>query len=194
RPYLSAGGYHSVFGAGPGTRAPGIPLLAAPPAPAAEPPNELVNEPTGEVCFLSGCTQSEPSIAVSGSKVVIGFNDSSGHFDGTNDISGYSYSVDGGMHWMDGGSLPLAGGGDSLSGDPALVFCNRSFYYASLYRTPGCSSGASVSETEPNDDFMHANQVSLGDDFVGNIESSSDVDAVRFFAPGGTLLEVTVLG
>src|SRR5439155_5254233 len=89
RPYLSAGGYYSLFGAGPGTRAPGAPLPAAPRAPVSGSPNELVNDPTGEACFPfpGGCTQSEPSIAVSGSNVVIGFNDSKGSFDGTHDIS-----------------------------------------------------------------------------------------------------------
>ena len=46
-----------------------------------------VNDSRGEVCG-SGCTQSETSIAVSGTDVVIGFNDSRGLFDGTDDISG----------------------------------------------------------------------------------------------------------
>src|SRR5439155_11697452 len=53
-------------------------------------------------------------------------------------------------------------------------------------------------EIEPNDDFSHANPVSLGDDFVGNVSSSSDVfdvDFVTFSAPAGTLLDATtVLG
>jgi len=107
-------------------------------------PNILVNDPTGESCG-GGCTQSGESIAVSGSSVVIGFNDSKGTFDGTNNVSGYAYSTDGGMSFIDGGVLPSAGTGDVLLGNPALVFCNGSFYYASLYRTGSGSTTPDVS-------------------------------------------------
>ena len=196
RPFLSAGGYYSLFGAGEITRAPEIRLHGATRAPVPELPNKLVNDPSGEECG-SGCVQSEPSIAVSGIHVVIGFNDIiRGAFDGSNDYAGYSYSVDGGMNWIDGGALPLAGGGDALFGDPALVSCKGSFYYASLYRAPQtqCSStGTIVEETEPNDVLDEANQVSLGDDFRGTISSSSDADFVGFFAPAGTILQVTTV-
>ena len=89
----------------------------------------------------AGFWQAEPSIAVAGDTVVIGFNDTryrDAH-------SGYAYSTDGGATWTDGSPLPRAGGGDRTLGDPALVACAGVFFYASLYFRPGFGSAVSVS-------------------------------------------------
>jgi hypothetical protein len=198
-PYLSSGAYAYLVRRDELSGRAATPLAGEARAPTPEGPNRLVNDPTGEDCFFSGCTQNEPSIAAFGTDIVIGFNDSKRSFDGTIDSSGYSYSVDGGLTWTDGGTLPLRGGGDALLGDPAVVFCDGSFYYASLYRTPAavCSSqgGAFVAETEPNDGPDSANQIELGDDYAGAILPPSDVDYVSFFAPAGTVIQAaTVLG
>jgi hypothetical protein len=89
----------------------------------------------------AGFWQAEPSIAVAGGTVVIGFNDTR-YRDG---YSGYAYSTDGGATWTDGSPLPRAGGGDRTLGDPALVACAGGFFYASLYFRPGFGSAVSIS-------------------------------------------------
>lgn len=87
-------------------------------------------------------TQSETSIAATGSgkttKLVVGFNDATDCcvFPGHVRLSGFSFSVDGGRAWTDGGTLPNPSGGGFAAtiGDPAVVFnpiTNR-FYYATL--------------------------------------------------------------
>ena len=189
RPYLSTGGYGRLFGHGKVVGG-GAPRAFAP-TPGG---NVVVNDPTGQTCG-AGCTQSEESIAVSGSDVVIGYNDSEGFVDPTQGISGYSYSSNGGASWTDGGGLPLAGGGDALFGDPALVSCGGAFYYASLYTT-GClstPSGTTVGESEPNDTAAGADAAALGDDYTGGISPASDADYVSFFAPAGTNLSATIV-
>jgi hypothetical protein len=82
-------------------------------------PNVRVNNP-GEDHQLGQTTQSETAIAVSGSHVAVGFNDSSitGLFltAGSN-LNGYAFSTDGGKTFTDGGALPDAPGTVNF-GDP----------------------------------------------------------------------------
>ena len=75
-------------------------------------------------------TQSETSIAVFGSTVVIGFNQING-----NRGSGATWSIDGGLTFTDGGGLPTGGPlPKELLGDPSVTVCgNGTFYYASVY-------------------------------------------------------------
>jgi hypothetical protein len=97
--------------------------------------------------------QSETELAVlnsrhsHGKKIVVGYNDSYGFYDNRQGLSGYSYSIDGGRTFIDGGGLPPAvpaglaagtPGQDSYFGDPVVVVHNRSetFYYSSIYLTP----------------------------------------------------------
>jgi hypothetical protein len=102
--------------------------------------------------------QSETEIAVlnsassHGKKMVAGYNDSYGFYDNREGLSGYSYSLDGGNTWIDGGGLPPVGPNDRYFGDPVLVVDNSPrtftvggqqvsqpagvFYYASIYETP----------------------------------------------------------
>jgi hypothetical protein len=109
-----------------------------------------VNDPTGESCG-AGCVQSETSLAVSGSNLVMGYNDSAGFFDWTEGVSGYSYSTDGGATWIDGGGLPIVGDGDRLRGDPAVVFCDGHVYYASIYLTGATASPPETSAIAVNE-------------------------------------------
>jgi hypothetical protein len=71
--------------------------------------NVLVNDPSLDTHEPDQTTQSETTIAVAGSHVAVGYNDSqqTGPFltAGSN-LTGYSYSADGGAHFTDGGSLP----------------------------------------------------------------------------------------
>ena len=77
-------------------------------------------------------TQSETSVAVTGSKVVVGFNDSLVCCIPALNLTGYSVSVDGGKTFTDEGDLPWQPnvqpiGDPSVAHDPA-----GNFYFASL--------------------------------------------------------------
>jgi hypothetical protein len=79
-------------------------------------------------------TQSEPSIAVSGQNVVVGYNDdgtSSVFFKAADDLTGYSWSHDGGSTWHDAAlPNPIPGinvGDPVVAADPA-----GNFYMATL--------------------------------------------------------------
>src|SRR5438067_2518304 len=108
--------------------------------------------------------QSETEIAVlntsgsMGKKIVAGYNDSYGFYDNTQGLSGFSYSVDGGNTWIDGGGLPPAIpnhgpcsgpgtlGHDCYFGDPVVVVHNdtQRFFYASIYKLPNNTFSISV--------------------------------------------------
>ncbi|HEY3411945.1 MAG TPA: sialidase family protein [Armatimonadota bacterium] len=77
-------------------------------------------------------TQSSTSIAVSGRNIVAGYNDSAALSSVSRSMNGYSFSMDGGVTWTDGGGVPSAPGTVSV-GDPSVVV-NRAgvFYYASM--------------------------------------------------------------
>lgn len=76
-------------------------------------------------------TESETSVAVHGSKVVVGFNDSLVCCNAIN-LSGYSVSTDGGKTFTDKGDLPWSITVQPF-GDPAVVADGAgNFYYASL--------------------------------------------------------------
>jgi hypothetical protein len=84
---------------------------AEPAVPSANLDNVLVNNPSEDTHQVDQTTQSETTIAVAGSHVAVGFNDSqqTGLFQTAgSDLSGYSYSADGGASFTDGGSLPNA--------------------------------------------------------------------------------------
>lgn len=86
-------------------------------------------------------TESETSHAVFGDIVVAGWNDTravaTAGFPGVTSISGFGYSTDGGVTWIDGGQL-AAPGGQALWGDPAVdVDSNGVFYYVSMVGTTG---------------------------------------------------------
>lgn len=97
--------------------------------------NTRVNDPAQDSHATDQTTQSETSVAVSGSNVVVGFNDSQqalfGLTDGL-DFSGYAYSSDGGSTFTDGGTLPNPGNFVNL-GDPWLASDrNGNLYYSTL--------------------------------------------------------------
>jgi hypothetical protein len=98
-------------------------------------PNVRVNDPSGDgVGNPDMTTQSEASVAVSGKNVVVGYNDdgkSPLFFQPTVDLSGYSYSRDGGKTFKDS-RLPNREPGFNI-GDPVLASDRTgTFYYGTL--------------------------------------------------------------
>jgi hypothetical protein len=98
--------------------------------------NVLVNNPGEDSHQVDQTTQSETSVAVHGKNVVVGFNDSQIFLQpfitaGSN-LTGYSYSTDGGKSFTDGGGLPNRPGEQNL-GDPWLATDRAgNFYFANL--------------------------------------------------------------
>jgi hypothetical protein len=82
-------------------------------------PNNIANDHT-PCSNGKGVIQSETGIAVSGSTVVVGYNDFRGFYCLGNgyQLNGWAYSLDRGQTFTDGGPLP---GGSSWRGDPWLT-------------------------------------------------------------------------
>jgi hypothetical protein len=108
---------------------------AGPAFPSANLPNVRVNNPGEDTHQVNQTTQSETTIAVHGSNVAVGYNDSqiTGLFltAGSN-LNGYSYSTNGGRTFTDGGALPDAAQFVNF-GDPWMA-SDRSgaMYYSTL--------------------------------------------------------------
>jgi hypothetical protein len=140
---LTLGGRPHTLGATEGTSS-GFrsPSVAGAQAAAAAVANVRVNNPAGDaVAEEDMTTQSETSVAVHGKNVVVGYNDdgkSAFFLSPALDLSGYSWSDDGGATFHDS-VLPNALPALNL-GDPVIA-ADRSgrFYYASLATAPTVS-------------------------------------------------------
>jgi hypothetical protein len=98
-------------------------------APAAPGEDIAVSNPALDT---GGSTQSETSVVAVGNVVCAAWNDSGEGF-GQNGFSGFGYSHDGGLTFIDGGPHP--NGPDDMSfGDPSLAYSTRdnAFYFAAL--------------------------------------------------------------
>jgi len=108
---------------------------AAPAVPSANLSNVRVNNPALDTHQADQTTQSETTIAVAGSHVAVGYNDSqqTGLFlTAGSDLTGYSYSVNGGKTFTDGGVLPNTPEFNNL-GDPWMASGrNGTMYYSTL--------------------------------------------------------------
>jgi len=97
--------------------------------------NVRVNDPSLDTHEPDQTTQSETSIAVAGSHVAVGYNDSqqTGLFlTAGSDLAGYSYSADGGASFTDGGTIPNTPEFVNLS-DPWLASTRSGdMYYSEL--------------------------------------------------------------
>ena len=135
---ISNGGGHEVAASGRGL-APGQIKkasggVAAPPSGGL--PNVRVNDPGTDTHQPDQTTQSETTIAVAGTKVAVGYNDSQQTLQpfvvASANLSGYAYSTDGGASFSDGGALPLTPEFINF-GDPWLA-SDRSgaMYYSQL--------------------------------------------------------------
>jgi hypothetical protein len=93
--------------------------------------NVMVNCLTGDGTSPAN-TQSETDLAVTGNKVVVGFNDSSVCCIPAANLSGYSVSTDGGKTFTDKGNLPFRQDVQPI-GDPVLASDPQgNIYFASL--------------------------------------------------------------
>ena len=84
------------------------PAAAAPAIASANVPNVRVNNPAEDTQNPDQTTQSETTIAVAGSNVAVGFNDSQTTglaLTAGSSLTGYAYSTDGGKTFTDGGAL-----------------------------------------------------------------------------------------
>jgi hypothetical protein len=97
--------------------------------------NVRVSNPAQDTNEPDQTTQSEPMIAVSGSHVAVGYNDSQQTglaLTAGSDLAGYSYSGNGGASFTDGGTIPNTPEFVNLS-DPWLVSTRAGdMYYSDL--------------------------------------------------------------
>jgi len=97
--------------------------------------NVRVSNPGEDTTQLEQTTQSETSIAVSGQNVAVGFNDSQTtllFLTAGSDLSGFAYSRNGGMTFVDGGQLPNGPAMNNF-GDPWLASDSAgNMYYSTL--------------------------------------------------------------
>jgi hypothetical protein len=114
-PGLPAGGLPAAAPAGPTSNAGNLAKPAF--------TNVRVNNPAQDTHEPDQTTQSETAIAVAGSHVAVGYNDSQQtglFFTAGSSITGYSYSANGGASFTDGGALPNTPEFNNL-GDPWLA-------------------------------------------------------------------------
>jgi hypothetical protein len=97
--------------------------------------NTRVNDPAADSNQAEQTTQSETTVAVSGSNVVVGYNDSQQtllFLQAGSNLTGYAYSTNGGASFSDGGALPLTPEFVNF-GDPWLATDRAgNFYYSQL--------------------------------------------------------------
>ena len=113
-------------------------------------PNIRVNDPARDTSHEDQTTQSETTVAVAGSNVVVGFNDSQHamlQFTSGWNMTGYGYSNDGGKTFTDGGVLPNQPGYVNV-GDPWLAADRAgNFYYSTLMVDPDGALGVGVAKS-----------------------------------------------
>ncbi|MBI3460675.1 hypothetical protein HY230_12070 [Candidatus Acetothermia bacterium] len=103
-----------------------------------------VNDPSKD--FPDATTQSEPSLAVFGSHIVVSFNDSAESTFGDN-FMGFSLSHDGGKTFTDKGPIQGPDGGSAF-GDPSVAVDRQGiFYIASLAADARGNSGIGVARS-----------------------------------------------
>jgi hypothetical protein len=102
-------------------------------------PDVQVNDKSGDASCAANCnfaplTQSETSIAVSGSNLLASWNDGKGTCTG-GATQGYGYSFDMGATWTDGGYVPSLATGGRYTGDPVCAVnpITGDFYICGLY-------------------------------------------------------------
>ncbi len=94
------------------------------------PGNVRINNPAGDA---ANETQSETGAAAYGRFLITTYDDSRGLDGPPQSLVGYSYSVDGGSTWTDGGSLPLGPSGQLMGHSTVAADSAGNFVVASLY-------------------------------------------------------------
>jgi hypothetical protein len=116
-------------------------------------PNVRVNDPAEDSHEIDQTTQSETAIAVHGSNVAVGFNDSQHTLlalTAASSLTGYAYSNDGGATFRDGGSLANPAGMVNF-GDPWLTSDRGGNMYFANLALDGVSGNLDVSVTRSTD-------------------------------------------
>jgi hypothetical protein len=114
--------------------------------------NVRVNDPSTDH-FIDQTTQSETTIAVSGQNVVVGYNDSAHtlpFLTAASNLTGYSYSTDGGASFTDAGDLPDQPGQINF-GDPWLGADRAGNVYYSTLAEDGTTGNLLVSVGKSTD-------------------------------------------
>ena len=137
----------------------------------------LVNNNTG-AGSTSQFTQSETSIIAYGNQVVIGFNDS-GSFASGSHFTGWSYSDDGGVSFVDGGILPTSSIGDA--GDPVLA---RDETTGRIYFSTLGFSGSGTIQVFRSDDNGHTWMAPVNGTPGGSSEDKQWHTVDNFAGPG----------
>ncbi len=103
--------------------------------------NARCNDPSGDTPLpafgnVAAEGQCETAIARFGDKMVAAWNDGQGYADGTNQTQGWATSIDGGVTWIDRGSMPApaAYSGWKWTSDPVLAVNSSTgaFYFSAL--------------------------------------------------------------
>ncbi len=114
------------------------------------PTNVIVNDPSkGRVPDIA---QKEPSIAVFGARIVVGWNDETISFGqtlrGAKSGVGYGFSTDGGATFWDVGTI----GGQNWGGDPSLAVDRAgNFYFGRLDLVPGSTTSDRIAVFKSTD-------------------------------------------
>src|SRR5439155_14597404 len=97
---------------------------------------------TCTACQNLPIAQSEPTVAVDRSNILVGWNDYESAC-GLQSGSNYGYSTDGGVTFVDGNGFPPNDAGTTLYGDPAHAVNHKTanFYVSGLNGGVGCVRG-----------------------------------------------------
>ncbi len=154
--------------------------------------NVRVNNPANDTHQTDQTTQSETSVAVSGSNVAVGYN-SSQHgllfLTAGADLSGYGYSTDGGQTFSDGGVLPNAPGNVNL-GDPWLASDSSGAMYYSTLTIDAATGFLLVGVSRSTDGGKTWSAAASIPAPSGQLFYSADKDALTTGAGNGNLYDV----
>jgi hypothetical protein len=174
------------------TAAPVLPALG---------PNVRVNNPSGDgIGDPDMTTQSEASIAVSGPNIVVGYNDdgkSSPFFKAADNLTGYSWSHDGGATWQDA-ALPNPYPGINI-GDPVVAADPAGNFYMASLEIDFAKRGLAVVVARSDDGgvtFSKPKPVSIHTGFSFTNRTFKEVDADKPWLtvgpnpnqPGGSII------
>ncbi|HKA50723.1 MAG TPA: sialidase family protein, partial [Candidatus Dormibacteraeota bacterium] len=145
--------------------------------------NVRVSNPAEDTQQIDQTTQSETSIAVVGSDIAVGFNDSQNtlpFFTQATNLSGFAFSHDGGKSFTDGGVIPNKAGCVNF-GDPWLTSDRTSAMYYStlaLCLTPGRFSTLEVGVAKSTDGGRTFSAPVIATKSAGTLFYSADKDAI----------------
>jgi hypothetical protein len=154
--------------------------------------NVRVNNPANDSHQTDQTTQSETTVAVSGSNVAVGYNNSQHallFLTAGADLTGYAYSTDGGQTFTDGGQLPNAPGNVNL-GDPWLASDSSGGMYYSTLTIDAASGNLLVGVSRSADGGKTWTPAASIPPPAGQLFYSADKDALTTGPGTGNLYDV----